>query len=191
MERQDRPRHLSRFRASQERSAGGVGFLQPLFHDHRNSRPACADRRSASGVDRSEGQSGRGQFRQLYPPRKRGALLASGRSDLDLHLPALLSGSVTEMTMDAQPHIVSCRKLTVIWLALLALTALTVAITRLDLGGYKVLAALVIACVKAGLVIAFFMHMKYEGRLLRGLLFLALVTLAIYIGFTFFDVLYR
>ena len=95
------------------------------------------------------------------------------------------------MTMDAQPHIVSCRKLTVIWLALLALTALTVAITRLDLGGYKVLAALVIACAKAGLVIAFFMHMKYEGRLLRGLLFLALVTLAIYIGFTFFDVLYR
>jgi cytochrome c oxidase subunit 4 len=33
--------------------------------------------------------------------------------------------------------------------------------------------------------------MKYEGRLLRLLLFIALVTLAIFIGFTFFDVLYR
>ncbi|HIJ82407.1 MAG TPA: cytochrome-c oxidase, partial [Desulfuromonadales bacterium] len=32
---------------------------------------------------------------------------------------------------------------------------------------------------------------KYEGKLLRWLLFLTLVTLAIFIGFTFFDVLYR
>ena len=88
-------------------------------------------------------------------------------------------------------HIVSYRKLTGIWLALLALTALTVAITRVELGGYKVVGALAIACLKAGLVIAIFMHMQYEGRLLRWLLFLALLTLAIFIGFTFFDVLYR
>ena len=92
---------------------------------------------------------------------------------------------------DQSHHIISYRKLAGIWLALLALTALTVGITRLELGGYKVLGALTIACVKAGLVIAIFMHMKYEGRLLRWLLFLALVTLAIFIGFTFFDVLYR
>lgn len=89
------------------------------------------------------------------------------------------------------PHIVSYKKLVGIWLALLALTALTVAISRLELGGYKVLAALTIACVKAWLVIAIFMHMQYEGRLLRWLLLLTLVTLAIFIGFTFFDVLYR
>ena len=93
--------------------------------------------------------------------------------------------------MNEHHHIVSYGKLTGIWLALLALTALTVGITRVDLGGYKVLGALVIACVKSGLVIAVFMHMKYEGRLLRWLLFLALVTLAIFIGLTFFDVLYR
>lgn len=93
--------------------------------------------------------------------------------------------------MSEQHHIISYGKLTGIWLALLLLTALTVLITRIDLGGYKVLGALTIACLKAGLVIAVFMHMKYEGRLLRGLLFLALVTLAIFIGFTFFDVLYR
>ncbi len=93
--------------------------------------------------------------------------------------------------MNEHHHIVSYGKLAGIWLALLALTALTVGITRVDLGGYKVLGALIIACVKSGLVIAVFMHMKYEGRLLRWLLFLALVTLAIFIGLTFFDVLYR
>ncbi len=90
-----------------------------------------------------------------------------------------------------QHHIIAYRTLTGIWLVLLVLTGLTVGITRVELGGMKVVAALAIACVKAGLVIAVFMHMKYEGRLLRGLLFLALVTLAIFIGFTFFDVLYR
>ena len=88
-------------------------------------------------------------------------------------------------------HIISYSKLTAVWLVLLTLTGLTVLITRVELGGYKVLGALAIACLKSGLVIAFFMHMKYEGRLLRWLLFLTLATLAIFIGFTFFDVLYR
>ncbi|MDD2898436.1 MAG: cytochrome C oxidase subunit IV family protein [Desulfuromonadaceae bacterium] len=93
--------------------------------------------------------------------------------------------------MSDSNHIVSYKKLTVVWLVLLSLTVLTVAITRVELGGYKVAGALAIACIKAGLVIAVFMHMKYEGALLRWLLFLALATLAIFIGFTFFDVLYR
>ena len=93
--------------------------------------------------------------------------------------------------MNEQHHIISYKKLAGVWLALLALTALTVAITRVELGGYKVMGALAIACAKSGLVIAVFMHVKYEGRLLRSLLFLTLVTLAVYIGFTFFDVLYR
>lgn len=93
--------------------------------------------------------------------------------------------------MNDHQHSIGYGKLTGIWVLLLALTALTVGITRIELGGYKVLAALVIACAKAGLVIAIFMHMRYEGKLLRWLLFLVLVTLAIFIGFTFFDVLYR
>jgi cytochrome c oxidase subunit 4 len=88
-------------------------------------------------------------------------------------------------------HIIGYGKLTAVWLALLALTVLTVWITRLDLGVNRVWGALAIASAKSGLVIAFFMHMKYEGWLLRWLLFVALLTLAIFIGFTFFDVLYR
>jgi len=56
---------------------------------------------------------------------------------------------------------------------------------------FKVAAALLIACLKAALVIAIFMHIRYEGKLLRWLLFLALATLALFIGLTFCDVLYR
>ena len=88
-------------------------------------------------------------------------------------------------------HSVGYGKLAAVWLVLLALTALTVWISRLDLGVNRVWGSLAIATAKGGLVIAFFMHMKYEGRLLRWLLFVALATLAIFIGFTFFDVLYR
>jgi len=95
------------------------------------------------------------------------------------------------MTHEAAEHIVSYRKLAAVWVALLALTVATVAITRADLGAAKVWAALAIASLKSGLVIAFFMHMKYEARLFRIILFVALVTLATFIGITFFDVLYR
>lgn len=93
--------------------------------------------------------------------------------------------------MDEQHHIIGFGKLAAVWLALLTLTALTVMVSRLDLGIGHVWGSLAIATLKGGLVIAFFMHMRYEGRLLRWLLFVALVTLAIFIGLTFSDVLYR
>ena len=88
-------------------------------------------------------------------------------------------------------HIVSYKKLVMVWLGLLSLTALTVWVAHHNVGINLVWGSLAIACIKCGLVIAFFMHMKYEGRLLRWLLFLALATLATFIGITFFDVLYR
>lgn len=91
----------------------------------------------------------------------------------------------------AEQHGVSYGKLTAIWLALLALTGVTVWASSLPLGVWRVWVALAIASLKAGLVIAIFMQMKYEGRLLRWLVFLALATLALFIGLTFFDVLYR
>ena len=95
------------------------------------------------------------------------------------------------MTHEQTPHILSYGKLTLVWLTLLALTALTVWVAHHNVGIGHVWGSLAIACLKSGLVIAFFMHMKYEGRLLRWLLFTALAILTIFIGFTFFDVLYR
>lgn len=97
---------------------------------------------------------------------------------------------MTEHTSPSS-HIVSYRKLTIVWLALLALTALTIAVSRFGTGFGHVWGALAIAALKSGLVVAFFMHMKYENRLLRWLLFVTLATLALFIGLTFFDVLYR
>lgn len=95
------------------------------------------------------------------------------------------------MSEHGQGHILSYSTLITVWLALLVLTAITVAVSRLDLGMLNIWAALGIACIKTSLVVAFFMHMKYENRLFRTFLLIALVTLATFIGLTFFDVLYR
>lgn len=88
-------------------------------------------------------------------------------------------------------HIVSFGTFTVIWLALLVLTGTTVYVSRLPLGALHVWAAIGIAVVKSTLVVLVFMHLKYENRLFKIFLLIALTILAIFIGFTFFDTLYR
>lgn len=95
------------------------------------------------------------------------------------------------MTERQERHIIGFRGLAAVWGLLVILTATTVAVSRIDLGPVNIWAALGIASLKASLVIAFFMHMKYEGLLLKLCLLTALVTLATFIGMTFFDVLYR
>lgn len=81
--------------------------------------------------------------------------------------------------------------LTKIWLALLVLTGITVGVTSFDFGYLNVLVAMTVAGTKALLVIFFFMHLKYENRTLGIFLLLVFVILAIFIGFTFFDVAMR
>jgi cytochrome c oxidase subunit 4 len=88
-------------------------------------------------------------------------------------------------------HIVSYKTFLIIWVALLILTGITIAVAQYNLGALNIWVALGIATLKAGLVVAVFMHMQYENRLFKLSLLSALAILAIFIGFTFFDVLYR
>ena len=86
------------------------------------------------------------------------------------------------------PHPLSYRLLIGIWAGLMGLTALTVAVAQVDLGFLNIVVALGVASAKASLVIFVFMHLKYENWTLKGMVALAFVILAIFIGFTFFDV---
>jgi cytochrome c oxidase subunit 4 len=88
-------------------------------------------------------------------------------------------------------HIVPYRTFIIIWTALLILTGITVAVAQFNLGALNIWAALGIATLKAALVVAVFMHMQYERPLFKLALLSALAILAIFIGMTFFDVLYR
>jgi cytochrome c oxidase subunit 4 len=79
-----------------------------------------------------------------------------------------------------------------VWAALVILTALTVTTASLELGGVGILLVLAIAAVKSTLVLLYFMHLRYEQRLLiRILMPIALATLAIFIGLTYTDILNR
>ena len=95
------------------------------------------------------------------------------------------------ITEQAHHHIMSFRTLFFVWIALLTFTGLTVYVASIDLGFLNVAAALGIASIKALIVITFFMHLKYENTALKLMVFTAFLILAIFIGFTFFDVAYR
>lgn len=93
--------------------------------------------------------------------------------------------------MESNSHIFEYRTLVLVLAGLLAMTGVTVGVSYIDLGWANVWIALLIASVKAALVLMVFMHMAYEGRVLR-LSFLGTVFfLAIMIGFTFWDVAFR
>ncbi|RJQ20613.1 MAG: cytochrome-c oxidase [Nitrospiraceae bacterium] len=78
-----------------------------------------------------------------------------------------------------------------VWLGLIALTALTVIAAGAGLGAYGALTSVSIALAKSVLILMFFMHLKYEKTLIRALLFLPVITIAVIIGLTFFDIGYR
>lgn len=64
-------------------------------------------------------------------------------------------------------HIVSPRIYLMIGTALLVLTGATAAISYVDLGVFNAVVALAIACMKATLVVLFFMHIKYSSKLTK------------------------
>jgi cytochrome c oxidase subunit 4 len=80
----------------------------------------------------------------------------------------------------ADHHGPSLNTYVAIFVALLTLTGLTVAVAYVDLGAINAPLAVVIAMVKATLVILFFMHVKYETKLVglyaaSGFIFVAIL----------------
>ena len=79
-----------------------------------------------------------------------------------------------------------------IWLGLLVLTAITVTTASLSFGRVAIVVVLAIAAVKSTLVLLYFMHLRFEKRLLFKLLVpITVAALAIFIGLTYTDVLHR
>jgi cytochrome c oxidase subunit IV len=91
----------------------------------------------------------------------------------------------------AAPHIVPPRIYFVVFGALMALTAITTAVSFVDLGPWSTVVALGIAFVKATLVVLFFMHVKYSPRLTQVTIAGGLFWLAILIALTLSDFMTR
>ncbi len=89
-------------------------------------------------------------------------------------------------------HLVKYRTYVLVWLGLVVLTGITVSLAGMNLRHLSVFIPLLIAALKSGLVLGYFMHLKFE----RGLLFklmipIILTILTIFIGLTFSDVAFR
>lgn len=88
-------------------------------------------------------------------------------------------------------HPMSYTTLFIILLLLLLLTAITVAVSYVDLGRLNVPVALGIASTKVSLVLLYFMHLKFEGSMIKYSFISTIIFLGIMISFTFWDVAFR
>ena len=89
---------------------------------------------------------------------------------------------------DEIAHVTPVRLLLGVWLSLMVLTVLTVAATSVDLGGQNnLIVAMVIATVKAGLVVTYFMHLRWD-RPFHALVFAgSLLFVSLFISLTLLD----
>lgn len=83
------------------------------------------------------------------------------------------------------------RTFILIYVALLVLTVVTVAVSRVQMGAWNIWVALTVASVKSSLVVFIFMHLRQESKLFKIGILTLIVIVAIFIGLTFTDVLYR
>lgn len=88
-------------------------------------------------------------------------------------------------------HIVSPKVYLSIVLALLCLTALTVAASYVEMYVFNVVVALAIAVIKASLVVLFFMHVKYSSKLTKLTVLSGLFVFLVLIGMTLADYVSR
>lgn len=95
--------------------------------------------------------------------------------------------------MDTQEsqHITSYKVLGAVLALLLVLTGVTVGVSYVDMGFFNVPIALLVASVKATVVLLFFMHLKYEGMAIVVSFTSTVIFLCIMISFTFWDVAFR
>lgn len=91
----------------------------------------------------------------------------------------------------AQEHILTYKQLLGVLAILMVLTIITVLASTIDLGALNIWLALLIASVKASFVLLFFMHLKYESKVFMTTFLVTVFTVAIFIGFLFWDIAFR
>ena len=88
-------------------------------------------------------------------------------------------------------HIVSKKTYYAIFGALMVGTAMTIGAAFINLHNFNIVVALLIAGVKASLVVFFFMHVKYSSRLTKLTVAIGFIWLFIMVSITMTDYLSR
>lgn len=97
------------------------------------------------------------------------------------------SAEAGEQHAASHHHVSSPAQLIGIFVALLALTGLTVVAAQFPFGDFDVYVALGIAGVKAFLVAVYYMHLKYDRPLNAVLLVFSIVLVVLFLGVTLSD----
>ena len=84
-------------------------------------------------------------------------------------------------------HILPIRTYLAVFGGLLVLTVLTVAVARVDLGGWNAVVAVGIASLKASLVALFFMHLLYDEKIMLFIFLSGIFFISLFIMLTMFD----
>ena len=95
------------------------------------------------------------------------------------------------MQEEHNEHISSYKLLFGVLVSLLILTGVSVGVSYIDMGFFNVPIALLVASTKATIVLLFFMHMKYESKVIAISFTSTFLFLCIMISFTFWDVAFR
>jgi cytochrome c oxidase subunit 4 len=90
-----------------------------------------------------------------------------------------------------EPHVTSYKTLGYVLLVLLLLTTITINVTSYNLMAWNVAIAMIIAAVKGYFVMTYFMHLKYENRIIRAFVIVVLCLFITIFLITFIDYLYR
>jgi cytochrome c oxidase subunit 4 len=89
-------------------------------------------------------------------------------------------------------HMLKYRTYVLVWIGLFILTEITVSLAGMEMRYLSILIPLGIAILKSGLVLGYFMHLKYEtGLFFKLIIPIVLAALTIFIGLTFSDVAFR
>ncbi|HEC44004.1 MAG TPA: cytochrome-c oxidase [Bacteroides sp.] len=88
-------------------------------------------------------------------------------------------------------HVIPYRTLLLVLSALLTFTFISIAVTNYELGPFTVLAALLLASFKTILVLAYFMHLKFDVKMFGILISAVFILIGAVIFITFLDYLYR
>ncbi len=93
--------------------------------------------------------------------------------------------------MNTHHHILSVKHCSIIFGTLLIFTLLTVAAAHMDFGYFNFPLAMLIATIKASLVVFYFMGLKFDSTENRVIFFSSFIFLAIFIVLISSDVLFR
>ncbi len=90
--------------------------------------------------------------------------------------------------MEKSNHkIISFKTYSVILMVLLIFTAISVFVTKIDLGQLSTAVALLLASIKTLLVLAFFMHLIYDSKFYTYMIGLVVLVFTAVLIITFFD----